>query len=319
MRAAVVPVVIGILATVVLGACSPGEVKPTPTTSSEAPADAAPMPDPRTEVAGVVWDGRIVVGGGLLPDRSASARVDLYDPDQDTWTRMPDMPRALHHHGYVEIAGELLVIGGYETQGDQWVPTDRVWRLAAPDADWVQGPSLTVPRGGLAVVATPDDVWAIGGVGPAGTHRSTERLVDGAWVAGPDLAETREHVAAAARGSEVVVIAGRDGGMDTNRTTTEILTADGVEPGPDIAVARGGIAAASVGDVVCVAGGETPDGTVAEIECLADDAWRTVAMLAEPRHGLAVVALDGRLRVIGGGPRPGLSTSAAHEVVDVGG
>jgi hypothetical protein len=169
------------------------------------------------------------------------------------------------------------------------------------------------------VVATPDDVWAIGGVGPAGTHRSTERLVDGDWVAGPDLAETREHVAAAARGSHVVVIAGRDGGMDTNRTSTEILTVEGVEPGPDIAVARGGIAAATVNDIVCVAGGETPGGTVAEIECLVGEVWDTLAMLVEPRHGLAVVALDGRLHVIGGGPTPGLSTSATHEIFDVSG
>lgn len=315
-----------VVAAVVAAGCSGGGTEapratttPSPTADSTgpgsggSPGDLAPLPEPRTEVAGTAWDGRIVVGGGLLPDRSATARIDLYDPDTDAWERLPDMPRALHHHGYVVVDGELWVVGGYETVDDQWVPTDRVWRLAAPDADWVQGPSLTVPRGGLAVVATGSQVWAIGGVGPDGTHRTTERLADGAWAAGPDLAETREHVAAAARGDDVVVIAGRDGGMDTNRASTELLTGDAASPGPELAVARGGIAAATLGEVVCVAGGETPEGTVAEVECLEDGSWRVAFELVEPRHGLAVVALGNRLHVIGGGPTPGLSVSGSHE------
>lgn len=296
--------VVGLLLAALLAGCA-----------TETPASAvAPLPEPRTEVSGVAWQGGIVVGGGLLPDRSASARVDLYDPARDAWDRLPDLPRALHHHGFAVVDGELWVIGGFETQADGWVPTERAWRLAGPDAQWRQAPSLNVPRGGLAVVVTDDSVWAIGGVGADGTLRSTERLVDGAWVAGPGLAVTREHLAAAARGDEVVVIAGRDGGMDTNRVSTEFVTADGARPGPDLAVARGGTAAAAVDDIVCVAGGETPDGTVTEIECLDGDAWTTVARLAEPRHGLAVVALDGYLHVIGGGPTPGLSVSGAHEV-----
>lgn len=303
----------GVAAAVVFVSCSPGGEPPVGGRAET--SAAAPMPDPRTEVAGAAWRGGIVVGGGLLADRTASSRVDLYDPDRDAWERLPDMPRALHHHGYAVVDDELWVVGGFETRNGQWVPTDRVWRLVAPDADWQQGPSLTTPRGGLAVVTTADGAWAIGGVGPNGTHRSTERLVGDAWMEGPDLGETREHLAAAAQGDVVVVIAGRDGGMHTNRATTEVLTIDGVTAGPELAVARGGTAAAPVGDVVCVAGGETTDGTVAEVECLGDDGWTTMARLEQPRHGLAVIALDNRLHVIGGGPTPGLSVSDQHDVI----
>lgn len=321
MRHVVAPLV----AAALLAACAtdaptsdaPTSSVPGPSASSSTVAVAAPLPEPRTEVSGVAWRGGIVVGGGLLADRRPSARIDLYDPNRDAWQRLPDMPRALHHHGFAVVDDELWVVGGFETHGEQWVPTDRAWRLADPDAEWQQAPSLTVPRGGLAVVGTDDGVWAIGGVGADGTHRSTERLVDGAWVAGPDLAETREHLAAAARGDEIVVIAGRDGGMETNRVSTEFVTAEAARPGPDLAVARGGTAAATVDGTVCVAGGETPDGTVAEVECLDDDTWTTVARLFESRHGLAVVALDGHLHVIGGGPTPGLSVSGAHEVLRI--
>jgi hypothetical protein len=326
-------VTIGLVLLAVAGAGCDGfdrSPSPSPNRAASDPAGAPPttaptaddatfaaMPEPRTEVAGVVWDGGIVAGGGLLPDRSPSTRVDLWDPAANTWTRLPDLPRAVHHHGFAVVDGELWLVGGYESEGDDWFPTDRVWILAAPDADWRQGPSLTVPRGALAVVTTPDGAWAIGGVGPDGTHRSTERVVDGQWFAGPDMLEPREHVAAAPFGDGVMVIAGRDGGMPTNKVTTEIVTADGVTAGSDIAVARGGTSAALVGDVVCVAGGETPQGTVAEVECLVKDQWTTIGNLDEPRHGLAVVGLDGRLHVVGGGPTPGLSTSGAHEVFDI--
>lgn len=320
---------IGLLFATGAVACNPLDLTPSPS-PNRAVTDPAPgatsaldvetfasMPEPRTEVAGVVWRDGIAVGGGLLPDRSPSTRIDLWDPGTDTWTRLPDLPRAVHHHGFAVVDDELWLVGGYESEGDDWFPTDRVWILATPEADWRQGPSLTVPRGALAVVTTEAGAWAIGGVGPDGTHRSTERVVDGEWVPGPDMLETREHVAAAPHGDGVVVIAGRDGGMATNRVTTEFVTVDDVTPGPDIVVARGGTSAASVDGVVCVAGGETPDGTVAEVECLVGGTWTTIGLLEEPRHGLAVVGLDGRLHVIGGGPTPGLSTSGAHEVFDV--
>jgi hypothetical protein len=67
----------------------------------------------------------------------------------------------------------------------------------------------------------------------------------------------------------------------------------------------------------CVAGGEEPgDRTVAPVECLRDGAWRVMAQLAVPRHGVAVAA-DGRvLHVIGGGPKPGLHVSDTHEVFE---
>jgi hypothetical protein len=63
-----------------------------------------------------------------------------------------------------------------------------------------------------------------------------------------------------------------------------------------------------------VAGGEEPgDRTIAEVECLVRGAWKVVAHLKVPRHGLAVVAPDAQIHVIGGGPKPGLTVSDAHQ------
>jgi N-acetylneuraminic acid mutarotase len=53
------------------------------------------------------------------------------------------------------------------------------------------------------------------------------------------------------------------------------------------------------------------------VECLDGDAWKVVAELEVPRHGVAVVADGHRLHVIGGGPQPGLFVSDVHEAFDL--
>ncbi len=53
---------------------------------------------------------------------------------------------------------------------------------------------------------------------------------------------------------------------------------------------------------------------MADVECLHQGAWRVVAQLAVPRHGLAVVADGRRLFAIAGGPKPGLHVSDVNEV-----
>jgi hypothetical protein len=58
-------------------------------------------------------------------------------------------------------------------------------------------------------------------------------------------------------------------------------------------------------------------GTIASVECLDGDGWKVVARLGRPRHGLAVMALAGRLHVVSGGEQPGLFVSGAHEALDL--
>jgi len=41
--------------------------------------------------------------------------------------------------------------------------------------------------------------------------------------------------------------------------------------------------------------------------------WETVAPMPTSRHGLGAAVLGGSIWVVGGGPRAGLSTSAANE------
>lgn len=314
----------GLLTLALVGAACDGDDQARPPDTGagdeEEPSDdPAELPEPRTEVAGAAWDGRIVVVGGLLPDGSASDRADAYDPATNEWSPLPDLPRPLHHTAAVAAGGRVWVVGGYTTvEGDAWVPVRMVFSLGDGEPDWRVEPEMRELRGALAAVVVDDRILAAGGVDGADVLATTEtfRPGDAGWETGPPMLEAREHFALAEEGAAAYAIAGRRGGAENNLTSVEVLApgADAWTEGLPVNRSRSGIGAATVDGRVCVAGGEEPEGTIAPLECTVEDGWEIVAELSIPRHGLVVVALRNQLHVIGGGPEPGLTVSGEHEV-----
>jgi Kelch motif len=93
----------------------------------------------------------------------------------------------------------------------------------------------------------------------------------------------------------------------TNRWTAE----------PPLPTVRSGIAAAVLGPRLFVLGGEAPTGTFGQVEVYdtALSRWSALAPMPTPRHGLTAIAFEGRIHVLSGGPHPGGSYSAVHEVL----
>ena len=285
----------------------------------------APLPPPqRTEVTGAFWDGKIVVVAGLLRDDTPSAQVDFYNPAADRWSPGPPLPVPLHHAAVGVLSDRLYVVGGYTGSAGAWQPVADVHSLGAGEGQWRKEPPLAGPRGALAVASLDDALVAVGGVG-GGPEVRTEVLRRGAagWERGPDLPHPTEHLAATAgetgSGWRAYAIAGRYRTLEGNLDAVVSFV-----PGekrwrqePKLNRTRGGIGASAPGGRPCVAGGEAPDGTIASVECLIDARWQQAASLAVPRHGLAVVAAGRTLHVIGGGPKPGLFVSDAHEAFEL--
>ena len=313
---------------VLLSGCSDDEPdlnQPAATTTAAVPAVPAEVPRPRTELAGAVLGGRIVVAGGLTADGAASDAVHVYDPGENRWEAGPSLPLGLHHFGMAALGNRVYVAGGYTNrQGQDWVPQSRVLSLAAGERSWREEPGLSGPRGGLAMAAAAGRLVAVGGTDDRGTFlRRAEVLVPGqrAWTAGPDMGQARDHLAAASSNGRIYAIAGRLGSLESNLASVESWdpSAGGPwRPEPGLNDTRGGTSAAEAGGRPCVAGGEEPRGTISSVECLAEGRWERVATLRVPRHGLAVAGLGDRLHVIGGGPEPGLFVSTAHETFRVG-
>lgn len=320
---------VAVVFVILLAACSDGEPAGPPASepasvATTPPGGAAPLPTARTEVAGAAWEGRIVVVGGLTAAGVASARVDVYDPVTDRWESGPSLPLGLHHVGLATLGDRLYLAGGYHNvaPSSEWLAQSGVLSLGPGERVWREEPPLAGARGGLAVAAVGDRLVAVGGSGAAGVLRRTEVYLAGSdgWRPGPDLAEPRDHLAAASSGGRIYAIAGRQGSLESNLATVESWdpgSTDGWRVEPRLNDTRGGTSASEAGGRPCVAGGEEPQGTIASVECLDETGWQRLADLQSPRHGLAVVGLQHRLHVVGGGPQPGLFVSPAHEVFDI--
>lgn len=297
------------------------------TTSKRPPASvaAAPLPVARTEVAGALWQGKVVVAGGLTADGGASRDVDVYDAATRSWSSAPALPVGLHHLGLAVVGERLYAVGGFTgAPGMPWEAQSGVRSLGPREGSWRDEPPLAGARGGLAVTAVGGRLVAVGGSDERGqVLRRSEVLPPGgaAWEMGPDLTEPRDHLAAAAVGSRVLAMAGRQGSLESNLRTVESYEPGsdrGWGPEPQLNDARGGTSASTVLGRPCIAGGEGPRGTIGSVECLVDGRFVVRTMLRQPRHGVAVVARGDALHVIGGGPTPGLSVSTTHEVIPLG-
>jgi len=277
---------------------------------------AAPLPTPRSEVAAAVVDGRIAIVGGFLLDGSSSAQVDLYSPGQNRWSRLPDLPVPVNHAMAASDEKRLYVIGGY---GEGFRTKLRL-AIVYERGLWRRLPQLPAARaaGGAAVVG--GKLYVVGGVGETGLARQMlvldRRRETWSTATGPT---PREHLAVTAVNGKLYALGGRTAGYDTNVKLLEVY-----DPAsrrwrelPSVPIARGGTGAAAAAGMLVSIGGERPDGTIPSVFgfSFADQRWRPLPWIPTARHGLGVVAVGDRVYAIAGGTEPGLTVSAANEVL----
>jgi Kelch motif protein len=82
---------------------------------------ATPFPEPTSDYAAGVLDGKLVIAGGTFWEGSKghwvkkhySASTHAFDPITQVWQKLPDLPTPLAGAASVEIGNSLLVLGGY--------------------------------------------------------------------------------------------------------------------------------------------------------------------------------------------------------------
>ncbi len=81
----------------------------------------ASMPMPRSEIGAstlVTSDGRLLVIGGSIPGPLPSASVLVYDPHEDAWSSLPQLPQALKGAVAARVGTTLIVTTGSPTSTD---------------------------------------------------------------------------------------------------------------------------------------------------------------------------------------------------------
>jgi hypothetical protein len=130
-----------------------------------------PLPRNVWGAAAASWNGKVYLIGGDndFNPGSTSAEVNVYDIATNTWeANGVDMPVSTSAMGFVQLANHVYVVGGW---GDI-APTGNVTATQRYDMaqnNWQTGATFTSARADLALTATSENLYALGGDNDSGS------------------------------------------------------------------------------------------------------------------------------------------------------
>ena len=288
------------------------------------PVEAENTPTARHENAFVEVGGRFYLLGGR-GDRP----VDIYDPETQRWTQGPAPPFQMHHFQAVAHDGDIYVVGAW---ADDYPRENGLSHVYVYDTDanaWRKDAPIPPGRrrGSAGAVVHDDKIYLVGGnVGGHGPHATAVAWFDvfdpatGTWTALRDrpAPHARDHFQAAVVNEKLVVIGGRDSGVegfiDSTLAAVDVYDFETQEwstwRDAPLPTERAGCTVAVHGDEVIITGGEGFGQTWGQTEALNVETrdWRSLGRLNQPRHGTQMFAYRDRLYIAagsgdqGGGP-----------------
>ena len=268
---------------------------------------AAAMPERRSYFASAEIGGEVYVAAGMVGgDGRYLPSLDAFDPAQNTWTRLPDMPGLARAAAGAALRGRLYVLGGQTPQG----VTRRVWAYDPAARRWSRAPSLPAPRYNAAAASLGGRLYVAGGVAGVAPVRSVF-VYDPAtrrWSRGPSLPRPAHTLALVAHGRELWAIGGFDAAGDRLRAVWTYRPGDaGWRAGPRLAAPIAMVGAAAAGGRVFAVSERVFE------SWSPGRGWRLGPALAVPRHALGLYAAAGRLWAVGGCVVPALADSRVVE------
>jgi len=277
-----------------------------------------PLRPPRQELGVGTVGGLVYVVGGILENRSATARADRYDPVSNTWERIDDIPLALHHPNVAGLEGRLFVLGGLDG-GFQGVSD--CFAFDPLTGDWEGIASMPTRRGASATAVLGGRVFVAGGQRGGTTvaeHAAYTPGPDGgSWEELPPMPTARNHLGGAAVSGFFFALSGRASQLRAEVERYDPVARAWSSRAP-IPTPRGGVAAAAIGSSIWVFGGEgnpdEPSGIFPQTERydVEADRWEARPPMSVPRHGIGAAIIGDTIFIPGGADQEGYSATAAH-------
>ncbi len=181
-------------------------------------------------------DGRVLLASGFEEPGVPSSRVEIYDPNQGTWSATTSMPEVGAGQGAVLNDGRVVFGGGIEGTN----LTTASYLFDPTTAQWTRTGDTSEPRAGGYARLLPNGKVIVAGGGDSPDPNtalpvSSSDIYDpatGIWSAGPEMTTPRAfHIAALLKTGKVLYAGGVNGAivLDTSELY-DPATAAGIAP-----------------------------------------------------------------------------------------
>jgi N-acetylneuraminic acid mutarotase len=285
------------------------------------PAARAPLG--RTEAQGATLDGKLYVFGGYTSWHPwlTTVHVHVYDPAEDSWRRLADMPEAWTHAGVVVDGRNIYLAGGYANpntgrSSDETAASKKVYRYNVDEDRWYNDlPDLPRARGSGGFVRLGRNLHFFSGNDgerrDRGNHwvLSLERLEEG-WRTLAPLPSPRSHMGFTVLDDKIYAIGGQRGfraravtQRSVHRYDPRLDAWEEVASLP-LALSHHSAATLVVGGRIVIVGGERAHGDHVDVVLAFDpeeNRWTSLAPLPKPRNAGVAGVIAGELVFSGGG------------------
>lgn len=176
----------------------------------------APSPIARTEAQGAVVNGKLYLFGGYINTTyTPTRRADVYDPTNNTWTQITDLPKGLTHSGTAVDGTHIYLAGGYpaKSTGGQSFATTDVWKYNVETNTWSSMPPLPEPRGSGGLELLNGQLHFFGGSDIKRVDRRDHWVLSlnggTRWIQAASLPQVRNHIGDAVLDGKLYAIGGQ--------------------------------------------------------------------------------------------------------------
>jgi DNA-binding CsgD family transcriptional regulator len=276
--------------------------------------ERAQMPTRRAYLALATVDEHIYAIAGQTPEGITGA-VEIYDPEDDIWTRGNDKPTPVTYVAGAAIGTDIYIPGGCDSAG---MPTQTV-EVYDTEADmWRDSTPLPEPRCAYALAETEGRLYLIGGWDGKG-YVATTYVYDpetSTWSQETPIPTKRGFAAAATLEGKVYVAGGYDNELELSTCAVYDPGAKLWEACASLAIGRGGVGLVSLnGRLYAIGGGGwTSYLGFSERYNAINDTWDAIETpLVEEWRSPGVTAVGDTIYAIGGWSGDYLSQNQAYE------
>jgi len=280
------------------------------------------MPVGKWEAGTIVVDDKLYFFGGYTQGVRSSKRSEIFDPKDNSWTQIQDLPSAITHMNLV-LDGRIVWFAGGFKDGYKGHTIAEVWNYDIDKDRYTAGPLLPETRGGGGLALVDRKLHYFGGLmadrdtdSPDHWVLDLDQWAEGSarWTSAAPMPEPRNQFSVVTIDGKIYAIGGQfhHDSMQLDQARVDIYDTktDSWSSGPVLpkghSHAEGGTFV-HAGRIYMVGGHTTPEGGTKSIDpdILAlrpGGQWEVVATLPMSLSSPAAAIIGGKLYVAGGSP-----------------